>query len=68
MMFVSGEHDTYGAAAAARQLYGSATGAKELQIVDSSLHGAEMYQPDQPTFKPLVTRLTSFLTRHLSAP
>lgn len=64
MMFVSGENDGYGAAAVARQLYTSAPGTKELQIVDSPLHGAEMYQPDQPTFQPLVTRLAAFVTRH----
>jgi len=48
MMFVSGENDGYGAAAVARQLYKSAPGPKELQIVDSQL----------------VTRLAAFVTRH----
>lgn len=62
-LFVSSANDTYGAAEAAREWHRWAREPKQLEILPGSAHGTDMLIEGQPTAKPLMERLLTFLAR-----
>jgi alpha-beta hydrolase superfamily lysophospholipase len=62
-LFVSSEHDEYGAADAAREWHRWARDPKQLEILPGFAHGTDMLIEDQPTARPLVKLILAFLMK-----
>jgi dienelactone hydrolase len=62
-LFVSSADDIYGGADAAREWYGWAREPKQLEILRGAEHGTDMLRSGEPTAKPLVELVLTFLAR-----
>jgi uncharacterized protein len=62
-LFVSATGDTYGAADAAREWYSWARQPKRLELLEGSAHGTDMLIEGQPTARPLMELVVTFLVR-----
>ena len=62
-LFVSAADDVYGGADGAREWYGWAREAKQLEILPGAAHGTDMLRTDEPTARPLIRLVLRFLTR-----
>jgi uncharacterized protein len=62
-LFVSSADDTYGAADAAREWHGWVREPKQLAILPGNAHGTDMLVDGQPTAKPLMEVLLTFLEK-----
>jgi pimeloyl-ACP methyl ester carboxylesterase len=62
-LFVSSAGDEYGAADAAREWHGWAREPKQLEILAGRAHGTDMLIETEPTARPLVDLVLTFLTR-----
>ena len=62
-LFVSSAEDTYSAADAARDWHRWAREPKQLEILPGSAHGTDMLIEGQPTARPLVSLVLTFLNR-----
>jgi pimeloyl-ACP methyl ester carboxylesterase len=61
LLFISGDHDIYGAADAARQLHKWATAPSELLIVHSPRHGTDILADGGPTAGKLTHAMLRFI-------
>jgi pimeloyl-ACP methyl ester carboxylesterase len=62
-LFVSGDRDPYGGAAAAREWYRWAKGPKRLLMLDSSAHGTDMLRSGEATAQRLKDAIVAFLSQ-----
>jgi pimeloyl-ACP methyl ester carboxylesterase len=62
-LFVSSAHDPYGGADAAREWHAWAREPKQLEILPGSAHGTDLLVEGQPSARPLIELVLTFLTR-----
>jgi pimeloyl-ACP methyl ester carboxylesterase len=62
-LFVSSADDVYGGAEAAREWYGWANEPKQLEILPGGEHGTDMLRKGEPTARPLVELVLTFVVR-----